>query len=72
MIMILHGMSWYYVCKDKVKKNGYIAEHDYLNCNHISRLDQGVYDVANCFAVAYDYEFIYLTMEIDGVHSFWV
>lgn len=58
------------LCKDKVKNDGYIAGHDYVKYNHQSRLDYGVYDAVNRFAVECGYEFIYITMEKEGLHSF--
>lgn len=58
------------LCKDKVKASGYIAGHDYVKYNHMSKLYYGVYDAVNRFAVQYGYEFIYMTMEQEGLHSF--
>ena len=58
------------LCKNKVKESGYIAGHDYVKYNHMSKLYYGVYDAVNRFAVEYEYEFIYMTMEQDGLHSF--
>lgn len=58
------------LCKDKVKESGYIAGHDYVKYNHLSKLYYGVYDAVNRFAVQYGYEFIYMTMEQEGLHSF--
>lgn len=58
------------LCKDKVKEHGYIAGHDYVKYNHMSKLYYGVYDAVNRFAVQYGYEFVYITMEQEGLHSF--
>lgn len=58
------------LCKEKVKDTGYIAGHDYVKYNHQSRMDYGVYDAVNHFAVEYGYEFVYITMEKEGLHSF--
>lgn len=58
------------ICHQKVKTGGYICGHDYTKYNVYSRLDYGVYDAVNEFAVMYGYEFIYLTMEADGLQSF--
>lgn len=58
------------LCKEKVKPTGYIAGHDYVKYNAMSKSYYGVYDAVNHFAVQYGYEFIYITMEMDGLHSF--
>lgn len=58
------------LCSQKVKREGYICGHDYTKYNTHSRLDYGVYDAVNRFAVEFEYEFLYLTMESDGLHSF--
>lgn len=58
------------LCDRKVRTGGYICGHDYTKYNVYSRLDYGVYDAVNRFAVEYKYEFLYLTMEPDGLHSF--
>ncbi|MDE7321815.1 MAG: class I SAM-dependent methyltransferase [Lachnospiraceae bacterium] len=58
------------LCARKVSRAGYICGHDYTKYNVQSRLDYGVYDAVNEFAAIYGYEFIYLTMEANGLHSF--
>lgn len=58
------------ICHKKVKAGGYICGHDYTKYNVYSRLDYGVFDAVNEFAVKTDYEIIYLTMEADGLQSF--
>lgn len=58
------------LCERKVKAGGYICGHDYAKYNVYSRLDYGVYDAVNEFAVHRGYEFIYLTMEKHGLQSF--
>ena len=54
----------------KVKIGGYICGHDYAKYNVHSRNYYGVYDAVNEFAVKEGLEFIYLTMEADGLQSF--
>ena len=58
------------LCAEKVKEGGYICGHDYAKYNVYSRLDYGVYDAVNEFAVNNGWEFVYLTMEKDGLQSF--
>ena len=58
------------LCHKKVKDEGYICGHDYTKFNVYSRIDYGVYDAVNEFAVVYDYEFIYLSLEKNGLQSF--
>lgn len=58
------------LCDRKVKSGGYICGHDYTKFNVYSRYDYGVYDAVNEFAVHYEYEFIYLTMETHGLQSY--
>lgn len=58
------------LCERKVKSGGYICGHDYARYNVYSRMDYGVFDAVNEFAVCRDYEFIYLTMEKHGLQSF--
>lgn len=58
------------LCKRKVKCQGYICGHDYTKYNTHSRCDYGVYDAVNEFAVNEGYEFIYLTLERNGLNSF--
>lgn len=58
------------LCQRKVKPGGYICGHDYAKYNVYSRCDYGVYDAVNEFAVNEGYEFLYLTMEYNGLQSF--
>lgn len=54
----------------KVKAGGYICGHDYTKFNVYSRYDYGVFDAVNEFASNNEWEFVYLTMEKDGLQSF--
>lgn len=58
------------LCAAKVKDGGYICGHDYAKFNVYSRIDYGVYDAVNEFAVNNEWEFVYLTMEKHGLQSF--
>lgn len=58
------------LCAKKVKKNGYICGHDYVNISPVSRLQYGVVEAVNKFCVEYNYEMAYITMETLGYHSF--
>lgn len=58
------------LCHMKISTKGYICGHDYVKHNVYSKIDYGVYDAVNEFAVTNDYEFIYLTTEGSGLQSF--
>lgn len=58
------------ICARKVRADGFICGHDYTKYNPYSRMDYGVYDAVNRFCAEYNYEIYYLTMEVDGCHSY--
>jgi len=51
------------ICKEKVKKEGLIAGHDYNIGNWRKRFKYGVIEAVHEFMVKYNYELIYLTNE---------
>ena len=55
------------VCKKKVKSEGIIAGHDYTRFSMWESGQYGVIEAVNEFAVANDYEMIYLTLDV--LHS---
>lgn len=58
------------LCDKKVKNGGYICGHDYTGYNMYGGAYYGVYDAVNEFAVDFDYEFLYLTLEWHGLQTF--
>jgi Methyltransferase domain len=53
------------ICRDKVKRNGIIAGHDYVKGSWAKRLRYGVIEAVHEFCIKYDWEMIYLTHESD-------
>lgn len=56
--------------RSKVKENGIIAGHDYIIGNWNGLVRYGVIEAVYSFCSLYDWEIIYLTMEIDSPPSF--
>ncbi|MEH6733288.1 MAG: class I SAM-dependent methyltransferase [Shewanella sp.] len=56
--------------QDKVKPGGYIAGHDYQMCNWVSQVRYGVIEAVHEFCVSFNYEIIYLTMDVTESQSF--
>lgn len=51
------------LCEPKVKKNGYIAGHDYCNSDIAEKRNYGVMKAVDIFCSTYGWEMIYLTIE---------
>ena len=58
------------LCRLKVKDGGIIAGHDFCQGNINKALAYGVVQAVNQFCIKYDWEFIYITHEIDRNLSF--
>ena len=56
--------------KDKVKDEGYIMGHDYINYDYINHFDYGVKEAVHEFLHNFDYEMVYLTLDPDGYYSY--
>ena len=56
--------------KDKVKDDGYIMGHDFINYDYINHFDYGVKKAVHDFLHNYDYEMIYLTLDWNGYYSY--
>jgi hypothetical protein len=56
--------------KDKVKDEGYIMGHDYINYDYINQFDYGVKEAVHEFLYSFDYEMVYLTLDSDGYYSY--
>lgn len=79
------GMDWVYLDTDhslettrkelslllpKMKKNGIIAGHDYIQGSWVNGVRYGVIEAVREFCVENDWELIYLTHELDNNPSF--
>ena len=58
------------VLNKKVKKNGFIAGHDYTRDNWVAMMRLGVVEAVNEFCTNHDYEFVFLTFEQSMYFSF--
>jgi hypothetical protein len=56
--------------KDKVKDDGYIMGHDFINYDYINHFDYGVKKAVHNFLHSYDYEMVYFTLDWDGYSSY--
>ena len=56
--------------KDKVKDDGYIMGHDFINYDYINKFNYGVKQAVHDFLHNYDYEMIYLTLDWNGYYSY--
>ena len=56
--------------KDKVKDNGYIMGHDFINYDYENHFEYGVKQAVYDFLHNYDYEMIYLTLDYNGYYSY--
>ena len=56
--------------KDKVKDDGYIMGHDFINYDYINKFDYGVKQAVHDFLHNYDYEMVYLTLDWNGYYSY--
>ncbi len=79
------GMDWVYLDTDhslettrkelelllpKMKTNGIIAGHDYIQGSWVNGVRYGVIEAVREFCIKYDWELIYLTHELDNHPSF--
>lgn len=58
------------ILRDKVKSEGIIAGHDYIMGNWMGNYKYGVIEAVNEFCVNYNWEFVYLTVDINESPSF--
>jgi hypothetical protein len=58
------------IVQHKVKERGIIAGHDYIKWDYVAMVKYGVIEAVNEFCVKNDWEFVYLTLEHHGFHSY--